>query len=230
MSLRKQFLFAILCVIVAQVAGECVRGDKTDAKKPDLWPHALVPVQFKNPQDLSVGKLLVASRGLGDPDFAKTVVLLVHYDEKGVVGLILNRRTDIPLSQILDLKAAKGRSDPIYLGGPVAPSSVLGLLESSAKVDKGENVFNGVYLISDKTLFEHTLAGHSDSRSFHVYLGYAGWTVEQLQAETKLGAWFVFPADAATVFHSDPESLWPQMIQKTELNLAKTEPSLGQYQ
>jgi putative AlgH/UPF0301 family transcriptional regulator len=59
---------------------------------------------------------------------------------------------------------------------------------------------------------------------FHVYLGYAGWTQDQLRAEAQLGAWFVFPADAATVFNSDPDSLWLQMIQKTELHLAKTEP------
>jgi putative AlgH/UPF0301 family transcriptional regulator len=45
-----------------------------------------------------------------------------------------------------------------------------------------------------------------------------------LRAEAQLGAWFVFPADAATVFNSDPDSLWLQMIQKTELQLAKTEP------
>ena len=62
----------------------------------------------------------MASRDLGDPNFAETVVLLVHYDDEGVVGLILNRRTDVPLSRVLEgLKAAKDRSDPVYLGGPV---------------------------------------------------------------------------------------------------------------
>jgi putative AlgH/UPF0301 family transcriptional regulator len=221
MSLRRQFLIAMPLMMIALAASPWHRALRTQSAPK---PAFLVPIQFKNPQDLGVGKLLVASRGLGDPDFAKTVVLLVHYDDKGVVGLILNRRTDVPLSQVLDLKAAKGRSDPIYLGGPVAPSSVLGLLESSAKVAKAENIFGGVYLISDKTLFEHTIAAKTDPRVFHVYLGYAGWTQDQLQAETKLGAWFVFPADAATVFNPDPDTLWSQMIEKTELNLAENSP------
>jgi putative AlgH/UPF0301 family transcriptional regulator len=253
MSLRKRFLFAMLFTIVALAAAAMVSLDKaySTGPKPNTWLPAPVPVaaaqpwydthmpfrgkrelltasflptQLKDPQDLGVGKLLVASRGLGDPDFAETVVLLVHYDEKGVVGLILNRRTDLPLSRVLDLEAAKGRSDPVYAGGPVGPSAVLALFKSSKKLEKAENIFGGVYLISDKGLFEQTISARPDPGVFHVYLGYAGWTQDQLRAETKLGAWFIFPADAATVFSSDPDSLWRQMIQKTELKLAKAEP------
>ena len=68
----------------------------------------------------------MASRDLADPNFAETVVLLVHYDAQGGVGLILNRPTDVPLSRGLeDLKPAKERSDTVYLGGPVASPSCL---------------------------------------------------------------------------------------------------------
>jgi putative AlgH/UPF0301 family transcriptional regulator len=193
--------------------------------KGEWLPELFLPIQSKNAPDLGVGKLLVASRSLGDPDFARTVVLLVRYDEKGVVGLILNRRTDIPLSRVLDLDAAKGRSDPVYLGGPVGSSAVFALFKSPAKMEKGENIFGSVYLISDKALFDQTISARPDPSVFHVFLGYAGWTREQLQNEAQLGAWFVFPADAATVFGSDPDSLWLQMIQKTELQLARLSPS-----
>ena len=239
MSLRKRLLFAMLFTTIALAAAGRVSVYKAEYDVPKrirgralrclrlrhcLGSASFLPIQFKNPKDLGVGKLLVASRSLGDPGFAGTVILLVHYDEKGVVGLILNRRTDVPLSRVLDLKAAKDRSDPVYLGGPVEPSAVFALFESSAKVEKAENVFGGVYLISDKGLFEKTISARPDPGVFHVYLGYAGWTQDQLRTEVQLGAWFVFPADAATVFNSDPDSLWLQMIQKTELQLAKTEP------
>ncbi|MGA1984419.1 MAG: YqgE/AlgH family protein [Acidobacteriaceae bacterium] len=157
---------------------------------------------------------------MGDPQFARTVVLLVHYDADGVVGLVLNRRTDVPLSRVLDLKAAKDRSDPVYAGGPVQPAAIFALFQSPAKIEKAENPFGSVYLISDKGLFEKTLSGRPDPGVFHVYLGYAGWTQDQLRAEVQMGAWFVFPADAAAVFSSDPGSLWPQMIQQTQLRLA----------
>ena len=182
------------------------------------------PPQFQSPPDLGIGKLLVASRGLGDPNFARTVILLIRYDDDGVVGLFLNRRTDVPISKVLDLKGAKDSADPVYLGGPVELSNVHALLLSSAKVEKGENIFGGVYLISDKSLFEQTISARPSSDVFHVYLGYAGWKPDQLRFEMRLGAWFVFPADAAAVFNADPDSLWLQMIQRTELKLAKAEP------
>jgi putative transcriptional regulator len=168
----------------------------------------------------------VASRDLADPNFAKTVVLLVHYDAQGVVGLILNRRTDVPLSRVLeDLKPAKERSDMVYLGGPVETPLVLALFQSPARIDGAEHVFGGVYLISSKTLFEETISAKPDPGVFHVYVGYAGWTADQLRREVELGAWFIFPEDASTVFNSDPDSLWSQMIGKTELHLAESEPA-----
>jgi len=192
----------------------------------EMPPSFFLPVQSKNANDLAAGKLLVASRNLGDPNFTKTVVLLVHYDAKGVVGLILNRRTDIPLSRVLeDLKAAKDRSDPVYLGGPVEIPQVSALFQSPAKVEGAEHVLGGIYLISAKTLFEQTLAAQPGPGIFHVYLGYAGWTMDQLRNEVALGAWFIFPADASSVFNPDPDSLWLQMIRRTELQLAESKPA-----
>jgi putative AlgH/UPF0301 family transcriptional regulator len=219
MSLRKRFLFVMLFTAVALAAdgrGSVYRAESLRIQFKNL--------QLKNPQDLGVGKVLVAARNLGDPNFAGTVILLVHYDGKGAVGVILNRRTDVPLSRVLNLNAAKDRSDPIYLGGPVEPTVVSGLFASPAKVEKAENVFGGVYLISDKALFEKTISGRPDPGVFHVYLGYAGWSQDQLRSEVQLGAWFIFPADTATVFNPDPDSLWLEMIKKTQLRYAKAEP------
>ena len=219
MSLRKRFLFATLFTTIAWAADG--RGRVYGVES---LPIQLKNLQFKDPKDLGVGKVLVAARNLGDPSFAGTVILLVHYDGKGAVGLILNRRTDVPLSRVLNLKAAKDRSDPVYVGGPVEPTAVLALFESSTKVEKAEDVFGGVYLISDKALFEKTISARPDPSVFRVYVGYAGWTQDQLRTEVQLGAWFIFPADAATVFNSDPDSLWLEMIKKTQLKFAKTEP------
>ena len=194
--------------------------------KSEMLPIVFLPVQSKNAKDLGTGKLLVASRGLVDPNFAETVVLLVHSDAQGVVGLVLNRRTDVPLSRVLErLKAAKDRSDPVYLGGPVETPAVFALFQSPGKIEGAEHIFGGVYLISAKTLFEQTISARPDPGVFHVYLGYAGWTNDQLRKELELGAWFIFPADASTVFNSDPDSLWSQMIRKTELKLAGSEPA-----
>ena len=188
----------------------------------------ILPVQSRSAKGLAAGKLLVASRELGDPNFARTVILIVHYDAQGVVGLVLNRRTHVPLSQALEgLKGTKDRSDPAYLGGPVDTSVVFALLHSPAKIEGAEHVFSGVYLISAKTLLEQTVSTRPDPGVFHVYLGYAGWNEDQLRKEVELGGWFIFPGDVSTVFNSDPDSLWLKMIRKTELQLARNEPALA---
>ena len=183
---------------------------------------ACVPA-FCQTDDLAIGKLLVASRDLGDPNFAKTVILLVHYDEeKGAVGLVINKRTDVPISRVFhDLKEAGSRKDPVYIGGPVELNSVLALLKSAKKPDGADRVFSDVYLISDRDLLTKTLASSAEATVFHTYIGYAGWQTGQLEHEVELGAWHILPADAGTVFHADPDSVWERMIRRTELQIAR---------
>jgi putative transcriptional regulator len=189
---------------------------------PFLLFAAAALAQTKSANDLGTAKLLVASRDLADPNFVKTVILLVHDEDDKVLGLILNRRTDIQLSAALPaLKSAKGRGDRMYSGGPVDATTVFAMLESPGKVDGAPRVFDDVYLILTRALLEQNIAARRDPGSFHIYLGYAGWTEEQLRREVAAGAWFVFPADAATVFDSEPETLWSRMIRKTEQKMAR---------
>jgi putative transcriptional regulator len=182
---------------------------------------AWMPV-FCQTDDLAVGKFLVASRGLGDPNFAKTVILLVHYnDDEGAVGLVLNKRTDVPISRVFhDLKEASGRKDPVYIGGPVDLNSVLALLKSASKPGEANRVFGDVYLISNKDLLKATLASGAEATAFHTYIGYAGWGAGQLEHEVELGAWHIMAADVGTVFHSDPDSVWEHLIRRTETQIA----------
>ena len=185
-----------------------------------LLPTAVL-AQSTNTRELAAGKLLVASRDLGDPNFSQTVVLLVRYDGEDVVGLVVNRRSKVPLSRALeDLKGAKGRADFVYSGGPVGRSGVLALVRSRAKVEEAERVFGEVYLVTTAATLEKTMTAGTQPDTFHVYLGYAGWTARQLAAEVELGAWYIFSGDEAVVFAANPESVWPRLIRLTEENVA----------
>jgi putative AlgH/UPF0301 family transcriptional regulator len=205
---------------------QLVRSQLVFGTKNEPSQTVFLPAQFKNPENLGLGKMLVASRDLADPIFAKTVILLVQYDANGVVGLMLNRRTDVPLSRAFEkLEAAKNRTDPVYLGGPVEIPAVFALLRSKAKQKPAERVLEDVYLISTRSLFEETLSARPDPGVFHVYLGYAGWTPQQLRKEVEVGAWFIFQGDEQTVFDSNPDSLWSKLIRKTELKMANSRPA-----
>jgi putative transcriptional regulator len=64
------------------------------------------------------------------------------------------------------------------------------------------------------------MASSLESSSFHVYLGYAGWTGPQLCHEVDIGGWFIFPGDAALVFDPNPATLWSRLIEKAEMQIA----------
>src|SRR5262249_36001085 len=155
--------------------------------------------------DLGAGKLLVATRQLGDPNFAETVVLLVHYDDESVLGLIVNRQSRIPLSRLFqDVKSAKGLTDPAYLGGPVEKNAAMALVRSRTEPEDSEHVFADVHVTSSKAVLEKALEGGAEASRFRVYVGYSGWTARQLDREVELGAWRIFPGDAGAVFDADP--------------------------
>ena len=171
--------------------------------------------------DLARGMFLVADRELGDPNFAGTVVLLVSFvQEEGALGIIVNRRTDVPLSRLFgNLKSTQDSTDAVYIGGPVEPGRALALLKSAAKVEDASRVVSGVYLISGKAALEKAVS-EALLGTFHVYLGYAGWSAGQLEHEVELGGWHVLPADGATVFSPDPDGVWEKLIRRTELRIA----------
>ncbi|MFZ0730971.1 MAG: YqgE/AlgH family protein [Candidatus Sulfotelmatobacter sp.] len=231
MSLGNLCLFTVLAGVVAfPLANRSEIGQPEtralNSPNIEVLSTALLPVQTKNPEDLGRGKVLVASRGLGDPNFAETVILLVHYDTQGVIGMMLNRRTEVPISRVLkEMKGAKDISDPVYLGGPVEIPGVFALLRTKEKVDGAEQVFGGVYWISAKAALEKAISSRPEPGGFHVYLGYAGWTPEQLRAEVRLGAWFIFQADDQTVFNANPGSLWREMIKRTEMQMTARPPA-----
>lgn len=223
MPLRNLCFFTMLAAMAAVPTArklELTTQSNTSTSR-NIETPSLLPVQSRNPKDLGPGKLLVAARELGDPNFAETVILLVHYDAESVIGLMLNRRTHVPISRALaQFGAAKSRSDPVYLGGPVETPTVFALLRSTDKLEGAEHVFGAVYWISTKAALEKTISSRPDPDAFHVYLGYAGWTADQLKTEVRLGGWFIFQADDQTVFNANPDSLWHEMIKKTELKMA----------
>lgn len=185
----------------------------------------IVVAQSMRVKNLGVGKLLVAPRDAPDPNFAKTVILLVEFDEDSALGLIINHRTKVPISRALDqLKAANNRSDPVYLGGPVDVATMLALLRGTSRPEEARWVVDNVYLVSTQLLLEKTLAAGARPGEFHAYVGYCGWGAGQLQNEINLGAWYIFDGDAKLIFDSDPDSVWSRLIARTDQKFARRRP------
>ena len=183
----------------------------------------VIPVQraHASADDLAPGIFLIADKDLPDPNFAESVVLLVDYNDKGAMGLMVNRRSKVPLSRLFpQAKEAKNGSDPIFAGGPVEGTAGFGILRSRTKPEESKSIFSDVYMITTKAQLEKTVAAGKESSVFRVYLGYCGWGSAQLEREVEAGAWHILPANAGVVFDDDPDSVWSRLIRKMELRIA----------
>jgi putative transcriptional regulator len=173
--------------------------------------------QSQRVESIAAGKFLVASRDLGDPNFAKTVVLLLGHDDKGSLGLVINRRSRTPLSTLLkEIPEAQNRSDPVFLGGPVEKPSAMALLRARVAPPESRTVVAGVHRLLTRAALQKVFMEKVEESALRIYLGYAGWGPGQLAREVESGAWFLFPADAGAVFDADPDGVWARLIRRTE--------------
>jgi putative transcriptional regulator len=166
---------------------------------------------------LAKGKFLVASRRLGDPNFAETVVLLIDYNRQGALGVVINRPAAERLSTLLPtIEGLQGRADVIFLGGPVGRDQLLILARAPHQPEESQPVFADVYTIAGQTALERLIHERGADVKFRAYVGYAGWGAGQLDFEMLQGGWHVVPADAATVFDKPPSEIWPDLIRRGE--------------
>jgi putative AlgH/UPF0301 family transcriptional regulator len=174
----------------------------------NAWLFLILAGSWCQAQELAAGKLLIASRKSVDPDLAKSVVLLVRYQREGAIGLIVNQRSNVPLSELFP--ALKTAQAPVYKGGPIA-IGIRALLRSPSKPGPGLHVFADVSMISKRPVMEDVLRAGASPSSFRVYAGYVGWSTQQLKNEVAQGLWRVLPSDAAVVFDPDPEKIWDRL-------------------
>jgi putative transcriptional regulator len=178
------------------------------------------------------GRLLAATPLLGDPNFRRTVVLVVEDDpDEGTLGVVLNRPTDVPLDQVLEAWTDLVTGPAVvFRGGPVSPNSALALaLARAGDEPLGWRSLAGSPMMARVGLVDleappELLAG--GITSLRVFAGYAGWGAGQLQAEIDEGAWYVLTGEPADAFIADPARLWPEVLRRQggELALVATFP------
>ena len=171
-------------------------------------------------EEVQAGRLLVATPMLGDPNFRRTVVLVVEDEpEEGTLGVVLNRPTKVPVGRVLE-PWTELASDPsvVFRGGPVAPNSALGLASVPVPEEPlGWRALESSVLQSRIGLLDldtppQLVAG--GIASFRVFVGYAGWGPGQLRAEIEEGAWYVVGAEPADAFDPDPGRLWQAVLRR----------------
>jgi len=154
--------------------------------------------------DSLAGSLLVASPHLLDPNFFRSVVLILEHNEEGAVGVIINQPSTSGLDGELPEWAGL-LADPqvVFVGGPVQPQAAVGLADG---VDGSPVAGVGVVDLSAPP--------GELSAPVRIYAGYAGWGPGQLEAELEEGGWIVSEALAADVFAAAPGTLWTEVLKR----------------
>lgn len=161
----------------------------------------------------AAGVFLVARRDLPDPNFHRSVVLLVQHDERGTLGLIVNRRTRFRLHDALpDLPGAEAAGHPLYFGGPVGKTLLAMLLRNEKPGKHIESVTDDVSFSADRDVLEQLVARRKSAAELRLYLGHAGWAAGQLHHELARGDWHLAKADGKSIF-GDAERLWDRLIE-----------------
>lgn len=174
--------------------------------------------------------LLVAMPQLLDPNFRRTVVLLIHHDAEGTFGVVLNRTTDIRVAQLCESIEVEWEGDPdieIHWGGPVQPQTGWVLFDD-ADTEGDEDireVVPGVAFAGSLAVLRR-MASEPPSR-LRILLGYAGWGPGQLESELAQGAWLVAPADSAVVFETDLDAMWEEVVRSLGIEPATLVASRG---
>lgn len=178
-------------------------------------------------KSLSPG-FLIAMPQLGDPNFHRSVILMIEHGNGGAMGLVINRAAPLTLRDLANgqsLKISRRREkDSVFVGGPVEQHRGFVLHDRGDVAEKIE-VVPGLYLSVTRDALGPLLEG--DGGRLRFCLGYSGWGPKQLEKEIASGAWLFTEAQARPALEGEPEQLWDATLRGMGVDPAMLVPSKG---
>lgn len=164
--------------------------------------------------DNLVGKFLLATPALQDPNFVQSVVLIVRHDEEGAFGLVVNRTMPLTVKKALGsvIDAAMLVEDPVYFGGPC--QGPVFVLHGDGAIG-GERIAAGVYFSAEREIIEALLENLIDPAKY--FGSYSGWGPSQLEHEIEIGSWTLCEASRDEIFSVDT-NLWSRLHTRAGLS------------
>lgn len=167
------------------------------------------------------GRLLVATPLLQDPNFRRTVVLLLDHGDEGAMGIVVNRPMTVDVSAVLPawqpFATAPGR---LFDGGPVGQDSALGVVAVPGDTHEPQGVRRIVGSLGLVDLDTDPQAVARGVAGLRIFAGYAGWSAGQLENEIDEGAWYVVDAEARDPFSDEPDGLWRAVLRRQRGEIA----------
>ena len=162
------------------------------------------------------GTLLVASPQMTDARFQRTVILVLHHNEDGAMGVVLNQRLPSSADHIWEELGSQidAGDDRAHLGGPLTGSiTVLHDVQET----RGMQPQGRIYVLQKQEQFDKLIDAIGDG-SYRFFVGHAGWSSGQLESEIADGSWLSIPASPDFVFAEDDGDMWVSAMREVGLN------------
>ena len=157
------------------------------------------------------GRLLISKPYLHDPYFKRSVVLLTEHNKEGTVGFILNKQVDITIDEAIE--EFPEFESKLFLGGPVQKDSLYYIHTMGDTISDSIKIKKGIYWGGNfevlKILIENKKIKNSELKFF---MGYSGWSAEQLDHELKNDSWIVAVINKTDIINGIPEDLWADLL------------------
>jgi putative transcriptional regulator len=159
------------------------------------------------------GKILISEPFMMDQNFRRSVVLLVEHSQQGTVGFVLNQETEVTLPDVIPgFPMFDAR---IRIGGPVQTDSLHFIHRKPNLIQGGIEIGPGIFWGGEfEQLREAALCGKIDINDVMLFLGYSGWSPDQLSEEIETNSWFVSDLNVSDLFQDHLEDLWKSSILK----------------
>jgi putative transcriptional regulator len=162
--------------------------------------------------DSLANHFLIAMPSLQDPNFSRTVTYICEHTDDGAMGIVINRPSDLTLSEILDHMSLgcednEYGSTAIYHGGPVQPDRGFVLHSPFQDWESTMKITDNVGITTSRDILAAIAAGEGPSSSL-IALGYAGWTAGQLEQEMASNTWLSGPGNLDIVYNTDFDKRW----------------------
>ncbi|MFN3201755.1 MAG: YqgE/AlgH family protein [Bradymonadia bacterium] len=157
--------------------------------------------------------ILIAVPQLTDPNFHRSVVVMIEHNHEGAVGLVINQPTqhrNAEITRNLDLHWPGAPDARLLKGGPVEPHSLWILHEDGWCFEETVQVCSGVAVSRSREAL-HRMC-RAEEECMLLVVGYAGWSPGQLENEIAQGAWITSEASTDLVFQWPREDLWRRSL------------------
>ncbi len=163
--------------------------------------------------NINRGKVLIAEPFMIDPNFKRSVVLLCEHEQEGSLGFILNKSLDMQINELIaDFPEFDSN---VYYGGPVQTDTIHYIHNVGDMLDNSHLIQDGVYWGGDfeklKLLIDTKMV---KSENIKFFVGYTGWSPEQLVEEMKYGSWVISDMDDDYIFGKGNNALWNTVMRK----------------